>query len=222
MTDHATDLLFRLNDHLAQHVVFPVSRLIVDPERFPDDATEPMAAQGMGAVYVRTSTGAALRHLLVDTDRTPLLARFYAPHHQLLEKAVAQTLRHHESCLILDAHSFASLPLPHEPDQSPQRPDFCLGTDPFHTPAGLERLACELFQATGHTVEVNRPFAGALVPARYYRREPQVLSLMIEVNRKLYLNEATGDLLPDFEHFAQRLQQTLCTLIQAARNQRPQ
>lgn len=216
MTDHATDRLLRLDNGLAQHVLFPVSRLVVDPERFADDAAEPMATRGMGAVYLLTSDGATLRRPLTDAARSALLERFYAPHHQLLEEAVSRALQQHGSCLIVDAHSFSSRPLPHEPDQSPERPDFCIGTDPVHTPGWLEQLAGQVFQAAGHSVEVNRPFAGALVPARYYGRDPQVLSVMIEVNRRLYLDEASGDLLPGFDTFARDLHGTLRSLIHAA------
>jgi N-formylglutamate amidohydrolase len=48
------------------------------------------------------------------------------------------------------------------------------------------------FQLHGYTVAVNRPFAGALVPARFYRRDANVAALMIEVNRALYMDEQTG------------------------------
>ena len=39
----------------------------------------------------------------------------------------------------------------------------------------------------------NSPFAGAYVPVKYYRSEPQVKSLMIEVNRRQYMNESDGE-----------------------------
>ena len=57
MTDAHTDALFPLTGAEAGRVVCPVSRLVCDVERFPDDAEEPMAARGMGVVYTRTSTG---------------------------------------------------------------------------------------------------------------------------------------------------------------------
>ena len=33
----------------------------------------------------------------------------------------------------------------------------------------------------------------------YYYRDRRVSSVMIEVNRRVYMNEATGEKLPDFE-----------------------
>ena len=34
---------------------------------------------------------------------------------------------------------------------------------------------------------LNKPFAGALVPASRYCRDPRVTAVMVEVNRDLYL-----------------------------------
>ena len=60
MTDAYTDELF---DVVGAHTnIFPVSRLVLDPERFLDDNQEIMAALGMGVIYTRTSSGQRLRY----------------------------------------------------------------------------------------------------------------------------------------------------------------
>jgi N-formylglutamate amidohydrolase len=47
MTDTWTDEIVARVALGVTRVIFPVSRLVVDPERFADDANEPMAARGM-------------------------------------------------------------------------------------------------------------------------------------------------------------------------------
>ena len=47
MTDSYTDQLFPVTPAEAGRVVFPVSRLVCDVERFPDNADEPMPLGGI-------------------------------------------------------------------------------------------------------------------------------------------------------------------------------
>jgi N-formylglutamate deformylase len=112
MTDAFTDELFTRNTAMVHQIVFPVSRLVIDPERFVDDSHEPLAKQGMGVVYTRTSEGKRLRDHLTDAEREQLISMYYLPHHKRLQEAVKQQLDEHNCCLILDCHSFPPFPLP--------------------------------------------------------------------------------------------------------------
>ena len=188
----------------------------MDPERFVDDGQEPMSAKGMGVVYTRTSDGRRLRKDLPPALREELLKTFYFPHHSRLSRAVETAIENHGKCLLIDGHSFPSSPLPHEPDQSPNRPGICIGTDDFHTPTWFAELAVAVFQERGFSVDVNRPFAGTMVPEPFFRREPRVFSAMIEINRSLYMVEATGERLPGFQAFAAVIQHALRQLITRA------
>jgi N-formylglutamate deformylase len=191
MTDHLTDEIVAGFRAEVDRVIFGVSRLVVDPERFPDDVDEPMAARGMGATYTRLSFGEPLR-VLSATERRRLMETYYYPHHARLENAVEQALTRHDHCLIIDVHSFSSAPLPHEPDQTPRRPEVCIGFDRFHSPFRDDaevRRACEEMQ---FSADINRPFSGSIVPRRYWNADARVRSFMIEVRRDLYMDEAHG------------------------------
>jgi N-formylglutamate amidohydrolase len=61
---------------------------------------------------------------------------------------------------------------------------------------------------------VNRPFAGALVPRRFHRGEPQVLAVMIEVNRGLYMDEASGEAIAAFDSVARGVQDAVGCLVE--------
>ena len=189
LTDHLADELFCVPG--ATRVIGLHSRLVVDPERFAEDALEPMARVGQGAVYTRTTDARELRRL-TPARRQTLIERYFDPYHALLTDAVAESLEATGECLIIDGHSFATVPLPSEPDQRRDRPDICIGTDPFHTPVGLVETLRAAFGSERFRVEVDTPFAGTMVPQRYYRTEARVRSVMIEVRRGLYCDETTG------------------------------
>ena len=183
MTDRYCDELFSGYDS----VIFPISRLVCDPERLRDDSQETMSRVGMGAIYTKMSSGTLLRKVSRE-DREELLRRYYDPHHARLTAAVEQKLQLYGRCLIVDGHSFHPTPLPYEPDQEPDRPDFCIGTDPFHTPEQLAAFAGDFLRQEGFSVSLNRPYAGSMVPLKYYQQDYRVSSIMIEVNRRLYMN----------------------------------
>jgi N-formylglutamate deformylase len=211
MTDSFTDLLFPDSPRIAMRVIAGVSRLVCDVERFPDDADEPMALRGMGALYERGSDGTRLRTLTAGLRRD-LLAAYYHPHHAALTAAVDEVLTRSDQVVLIDCHSFSSVPLPYEPDQAPGRPDICIGTDPVHTPHTLRDRLVSLARSEGYSVEVDTPYAGALVPLKHYRSDTRVHAVMIEVNRRLYMDEAAVSLHVGFD----RTRQLVEKLIEAA------
>ena len=189
LTDHATDRIFTQAFPAAVPIVFPISRLVVDPERFPDDSQEEMASVGMGIVYTHGSQRQPIRRHLTQAERRSLIKQCYHPHHAQLTVAVQQTLRQHGKCLAIDCHSFPSEALPYELHRSARRTQICLGADDYHSPEMLVSHVEGRLEAMGFEVTRNEPFAGALVPLEYFQREPRITSLMIEVNRSLYLKD---------------------------------
>jgi N-formylglutamate amidohydrolase len=192
---------------------------VVDPERFLDDEQERMAQIGMGAVYTKTSSLEPLR-IFDPKQRESLIQRFYSPHHQKLNELCRNALHRTAKCLIIDCHSFPTLPLPYETDQSLDRTDICIGTDAFHTPQRLKEFAQELFSKVGLSVAIDRPFSGTIVPSGYYLRDKRVMSIMIEVRRGIYMNEVKGDKLDGFQAVKAMLKGIMDDLIDWAENQR--
>lgn len=208
MTDAWTDEIVAEFHPEAERMIFPVSRLVVDPERFRNDADEAMAARGMGATYTRLSTGAPLR-VLSTADRRQLLEAYYDPHHTRLERAAEQSLSRHGHCLIIDVHSFSATPLPHEPDQTVPRPEVCIGFDQFHSPFANAADIWRECEKNYFRADINRPFNGSIMPQRYWNADARVRSFMLEIRRDLYMDETTGLKRADFAVIAARI----CGLI---------
>lgn len=185
-----------------------LSRLVVDPERFPDEREE-MRAVGMGAVYTRTTHREPLRP--DDHDGGPLLDRYFHPYASAMTDAVTHRLETVGRAVVVDVHSYPTKALPYELHGDGPRPPICLGIDPFHTPPALLAAAEEVFAGFGGT-GVNSPFAGAYVPLKYHGVEPRVSALMIEIRRDVYMAEPGGPAGPGLEMLAEALARLVLTL----------
>lgn len=193
MTDRYTDEIFSCVAELGGiSVSYNYSRLVLDPERFRDDKKEIMAAKGMGVIYTKDSNGRKLREIN-ENERDLLLQNLYDPYHRVITEEVQELLNKFDGCLIIDAHSFPAVPLPYEAPQELRRPQICLGTDAYHTPEDLIKFIRNFFEEINLTTEINSPFKGCYVPAKFLHREKHVKSIMIEINRELYMDEDTGE-----------------------------
>jgi N-formylglutamate deformylase len=207
MTDAFTDELFTLAE--ATTVRFPISRLLVDVERFADDGQEPMSKVGMGMIYTRTAHGNTLKRTLQPHETRHLVAQTYEAHHQRLLTEVKNELEMYGRALIVDCHSFPGEPLPCEENQSIPRPGFCIGTDAFHTPRALSQATARRIKKMGYSVGINRPYAGTMVPMAFYRKDRRVASILIEVNRSLYMDELAGTKSGRFDTVKEQIQALL-------------
>ena len=140
-TDSFCDELFNVS--FGTHIVSEYSRLACDVERFRDDAEEPSARKGNGLLYTHTQRGVVFRE--PDNDlRVKALENIYDPHHYRLTTAVEEVLKKDAPCLIIDGHSFCD-----DPIVGDNLPDFCLGTDEYHTPIRLVEAAQSFLEGKG-------------------------------------------------------------------------
>jgi len=157
-----------------------LSRLVIDPERFPHD--DPAERFGRGVVYTTTATGRTLRAPLTAAERAD-----YLGHHKLytqsIEYLVDGAIGAHGHVTIVDLHSYPVTPQ-HFEDPHAHRPEVCIGVDEHHTPDVLVRAAMDAF-STEFDTEINTPYAGAYVPGRHYRSNSPATSVMIEIRRDM-------------------------------------
>ena len=212
MTDWYTDEIFGQLPGCV-NVAFPVSRLVVDPERFENDEDEAMSDIGMGVVYQNTADLTPLRRTLSEIERKRLIDDYYRPHHAMLNDLAKCKLENNGHCLVLDAHSFPAGPLFYERNKRQQRSEICIGTDEFHTPQDLTDLVVGLFESAGFEVASNSPFAGAMVPSDFYQKDKRLRALMIEVRRDLYMDEQSAEKLAGFDEVRNIIRCQLAELV---------
>ena len=195
--DHGMPLLCAL---------FP--RAYIDPNREPfeldpamfEDALPAYAntgssrvAAGLGTIARVVSSGQEIYAAkLRFADAARRIDAHYRPYHRALRRLLDATRRSFGCYLLVDCHSMPSVGGPHDPDAGRKRPDFVLG-DCFGASCADEVIGLveTTLRERGYTVTRNRPFAGGFT-TRHYGRPGQALhALQIEINRALYMDEAS-------------------------------
>jgi N-formylglutamate amidohydrolase len=190
LTDWYTDDLFYSDDDDMIRADF--SRIFCDPERFTEDSQEIMSQYGMGVLYEKNDEGDVIRNV-TPVLKEKVLDEFYWPHHHKLNEAVNNQLNLFGKALIIDCHSYPSIPLKRDLNKNPKRPDFNIGTDPFHTPKHFIDISIAFFNNAGYTLGIDWPYKGSIVPLAHYNKNKNVQSIMLEINRALYLKEPSNE-----------------------------
>ena len=77
-------------------------------------------------------------------------------------------------------------------NQSLKRPDICLGDSKDNTPFWLLNKIDNIFDLNEFKVSINYPYSGTIVPKKYIGAT-NVHSIMIEINRDLYMKDGKSD-----------------------------
>ena len=115
--------------------------------------------------------------------------RLYTPYHETLSGLLADAHQAFGCALLIECHSMPSTPIT---EQEGMRPDFVLG-DRFGTSCNgeLTLLAANRLKALGYAVSLNKPYAGGYITEHYGRPHKAQHVLQIEINRALYMDEAS-------------------------------
>lgn len=199
LIDYYTNELFvpQQESKNIMNVVFPYCRLYCDVERLIND---PLEKDGLGISYNRwvqckDGYGKSLRSFSGKTSAFALYADFHA---EVAKKIVEMG----EGTLLVDCHSFSSLP--NLLNSNPPDIDICIGYNDDETCPNKVTIGniVQYFKARGYKVGINEPFSNSKtfsVPVKYH-------SVMIEVNKRLYMNEQTLEKTEGFERLKQDIQ----------------
>lgn len=178
-------------------------RAYVDLNRDPEDfdpvlieglegrAASPRAVAGYGVAPRLTGDGRPLydRRLGIDEVRERI-RRAHAPYHDALEGLMQAARSRHGEAVLIDWHSMPSRAT--RGLGGARGPDVVLGDRHGSSCAGdLTRRLRKSFEALGWRVALNQPYAGGWTTQVRGRPAEGFHAVQIELNRALYLDEAT-------------------------------
>ena len=206
LIDYFTNELFMPEKQTEQisSVVFPYCRLYCDVERLADD---PLEKDGLGISYSRTTKQRGEQSFSKRAFSTLTQAfSIYADYHAEVSKQIVNA----KELLLVDCHSFSALP--NLLNRNPPDIDICIGYNEDKTYPGnnVIGLIADHFKSCGYKVGINTPFSNSKtfdVPVGYH-------SVMIEVNKRLYMNEQSLEKTSGFDKLKNVLQKLFTLLLE--------
>jgi N-formylglutamate deformylase len=166
-------------------------------------AHNPRICSGLGVIPRVVANGRVIyRGKIARADAEARIAQHWRPYHAALRGLVEGSLAGFGEAILIDCHS-----MPHEAIEQvcpagARRPDVVLG-DRFGAAAAgeiVERIEAA-FAGAGLRVARNSPFAGAYIAQAYGRPSRSCHVVQVEIDRALYMDEATVRPKPGFEAF---------------------
>jgi N-formylglutamate amidohydrolase len=169
-------------------------------------------AAGLGAIARVVGEGQEIyARKLTFAEARGRIEGAHRPYHAALERLIAEAHRAHGLAILIDWHS---MPAAAARAGGRDRPsDIVLGDRFGAACAGVLTLRVErALEAMGYRVARNTPYAGGYTTEHYGRPGRRTHALQIEINRGLYLDEATLQPTAGFAQLKANLESLTATL----------
>lgn len=174
-TDWFTDFLFSelFRQGNVYPVIFPYSRFVCDAERLINDC---LNNKGQGIIYTNLD---GYHRGDLDERNIDYLNKLWLKHQDKLAKRLT------DNSILIDCHSFPS---------DLYDTDICVGyNDDWSYDERIVESIISTFQRNDYKVCVNKPYSNSITP----KCDAKYSSVMIEVNKRVYMNEDSLRLICD-------------------------
>ena len=163
----------------------------------------PRIASGLGVIPRVVAGGRPIYNgRITMSDAETRLTRVWRPYHGALSKLMDESHMAFGEAILIDCHSMPHEALDSLGPRGSRKPDVVIG-DRFGAAASPALVSAieAAFARAGLRTARNMPFAGAYVAQAYGRPARRRHAVQIEIDRRLYMDEARIEPRPDFEAF---------------------
>lgn len=168
---------------------------------------------GKGLIWRLTDDGLPLYARKLGVDEVERrIDNCWLPYHEAVRRAIEAAHARHGYSIHVNCHSMPAVASSHATAfPGMVHPDFVVGDrDGTSCDPRLSQLVCDHLRALGYSVNYNHPYKGVELVRRYGDPAQQRHSLQLEVNRKLYMDEKTLEIMAGFA----KLQADLRSLVE--------
>jgi N-formylglutamate deformylase len=171
---------------------------------------------GKGLIWRTTDEGLPIyQRKLSVAEVEARIAQCWQPYHAAVRQAIDAAHARHGYSIHINCHSMPAIASASATDfPGEEHADFVVGDRDGATAAEpLSRLVCEHLRSLGYGVAYNHPYKGVELVRRYGAPRQQRHSIQLEINRKLYMSEATLEISDGFAPLKASLQSLVQLLL---------
>jgi N-formylglutamate deformylase len=149
--------------------------------------------RGLGLIKTTSRYGHQFQeHPLTVAEISHRIENYHVPYHRELSRIIRQKRADFGIAVQLSCHCMSAVGMPTHPDAGEPRADFCIGDMGGRTSSPeYTDLIVSTIKDEGYSVTVNTPYDGGILMSNNADPADNVHSLMIEINKRLFMDIET-------------------------------
>jgi N-formylglutamate deformylase len=191
--DYGATLLYATFPHMyidANRAANDIDPAVIDGEWPVPIQQSGAGKRGLGLIKTTSRYGNPVQEEPLRVEEiTRRITKYHEPYHRELSRVIREKRERYGLAVQISCHCMSAVGMPTHPDPGQDRADFCIG-DMNGTTASPEYrdLLVSLFKDAGYSVSVNTPYDGGILMSRNADVENNIHSLMIETNKRLFID----------------------------------
>jgi len=201
------------------------NELDIDPELVEGDWPVPLepavSKRGLGLLKSKSRYGEPVQEKKLTYEEVEYrLETYHRPYHRELRALIERHRAAYGFVYHISCHCMSAVGAPTHPDAGKPRADFCLGNLNGKTASDefIEFVADEI-RNLGRSCTINDPYSGGEINARYGDPAAGVQSIMVEINKKLFMDINTFQRTAGFDRVKADVSTALAAITRRARDE---
>ena len=171
---------------------------------------------GKGLIWRTTDDGLLIYNRQLSVAEVQArIANCWQPYHVAVSNAIDAAHTQHGYSIHINCHSMPAIASSNATNfPGEMHADFVVGDrDGTTANPALSKIVCAFLTSLGYSVAYNHPYKGVELVRRYSNPAAQRHSIQLEINRKLYMDEGTLEVMPGFVPLKKHLQSLVALLL---------
>lgn len=191
---------------------------LIDGE-WPVPLQPTVSKRGLGLLKSKSRYGEPVHERkLTVAEVMERITKYHRPYYAELKQNIDRLKSSFGFVYHLSCHCMSAVGAPTHPDPGKERPDFCLGDVNGKTSSReFIEFVQKTIQSLGYSCTINDPYTGGELNSRFGAPKDGVDSIMVEINKKLFMDVKTFKKKPEFARVQADVSKILAAITQHAR-----